>query len=46
MKINFVKEWGSLSYNVMRFGLKNAPSIFSRIMVDAFKEFMHNFLDV
>ena len=26
--------------------LKNAPAIFSRIVVTAFKEFIHNFLEV
>ena len=27
------------------FGLKNAPAIFSRVVVEAFKEFLHKFLE-
>jgi len=30
----------------MPFGLKNAPAIFSRVVVGAFKEFIHKFLEV
>lgn len=30
----------------MPFGLKNAPTVFSRIMVVAFREFIHKFLEV
>jgi len=33
-------------YRVMPFGLKNAPVVFSRIMVNAFKDFIHDFLEV
>jgi hypothetical protein len=29
----------------MPFGLKNAPAIFSRVVVEAFKEFLHKFLE-
>jgi hypothetical protein len=29
----------------MSFGLKNAPAIFSRVVVEAFKEFLHKFLE-
>jgi hypothetical protein len=29
----------------MPFGLKNAPTIFSRVVVEAFKEFLHKFLE-
>jgi hypothetical protein len=32
-KTTFVMEWGSFSYTMMPFGLKNAPAIFSRIVV-------------
>ena len=32
-KTTFVCEFGSFSYRVMPFGLKNAPTVFSRIMV-------------
>ena len=30
----------------MPFGLKNAPAIFSRVVVAVFKEFIHKFLEV
>jgi hypothetical protein len=30
----------------MSFGLKNAPTIFSRVVIDAFKEIIHQFLEV
>jgi hypothetical protein len=29
----------------MSFGLKNAPTIFSRVVVKAFKEFLHKFIE-
>jgi hypothetical protein len=29
----------------MPFGLKNAPTIFSRVVFEAFKEFLHKFLE-
>ena len=45
-KTTFAIEWGCFQYTIMAFGLKNAPSIFSRIVVDAFKYFIHNFLEV
>jgi hypothetical protein len=44
-KITFATEWGSYQYTVMSFGLKNAPTIFSRVVVEAFKEFLHKFLE-
>ena len=30
----------------MPFGLKNAPTIFSRVVVAVFKEYIHKFLEV
>ena len=45
-KMTFLTEWGSYQYTVIPFGLKNAPSIFSRIGVSAFKDFIHNFIEV
>jgi hypothetical protein len=29
----------------MSFGLKNAPAIFSRVVVEIFKEFLHKFME-
>jgi hypothetical protein len=43
-KITFVMEWGCYQYTMMSFGLKNMPSIFSRVVVATFKEFIHKFL--
>jgi hypothetical protein len=42
----FVTEWGSYQYKFMPFSLKNAPTIFSRVVIVAFKEFIHQFLEV
>jgi hypothetical protein len=45
-KATFAAEWGSYQYIVMSFGLKNAPTIFFRVVILAFKEFIHQFLEV
>ena len=45
-KTTFATEWGCFQYTVMPFGMKNALAIFSRIVVAAFKEFIHKFLEV
>lgn len=45
-KVTFVMEWGYFQHTVMSFGLKNAPTIFSHIVVAAFKEYIHKFLEV
>jgi hypothetical protein len=45
-KTTFATEWGSYQYTIMPFGLKSAPSIFSRVVIVAFKEFIHQFLEV
>jgi hypothetical protein len=45
-KTNFSMKWGSYQYTVMLFGLKNAPTIFSRVVIDVFKEFIYQFLEV
>ena len=45
-KTTFATEWGCFQYIVMPFGLKNAPMTFSRVVIAAFKEFTHKFLEV
>jgi hypothetical protein len=32
----FTTEWGYFSYNVIPFGLNNAPTVFSRIFIASF----------
>jgi hypothetical protein len=44
--MTFLIEWGCYQYIVMPFGLKNAPMIFSRVIVASFKEFIHKFLEM
>ena len=45
-KTTFVTEWGRFQYTVMSFGLKNAPAVFSQVVVAVFKDFIQNFLQV
>jgi hypothetical protein len=35
-KTTLTTEWGSFAYNVMPFGFKNVPAVFSRIVIAAF----------
>jgi hypothetical protein len=41
-----VIEWGCYQYKVMPFELKNSPTLFSRVVVATFKEFIHNLSEV
>lgn len=45
-KTTFMTQWGCFQYIVMPFGLKNAPVIFSCIVIAVFKEFIHKFMEV
>jgi hypothetical protein len=45
-KTTFATEWGYYQYTVMPFGMKNAPVIFSIVVIATFKEFIHQFLEV
>jgi len=45
-KTTFVTEWGCFQYTIMPFKLKNALVIFLRVVIAAFKEFIHKFLEV
>ena len=40
-KTTFVSEFGSFSYKVMPFGTKNAPTVFSQVVVKAFQEYIY-----
>jgi hypothetical protein len=40
-KTTFMIEWGCYQYTFMPFGLENAPTILSRVIVATFKEFIH-----
>ena len=45
-KNTLITKWGSFAYNVMPFGLKNTPAVFSRIVIAAFRDFIHKFIEV
>jgi transposase InsO family protein len=45
-KTTFTTDWGTFAYNVMPFGLCNAPATFQRIMMIIFQEFLRKFLEV
>jgi hypothetical protein len=36
-KTTFIIEWGSFTYNVMPFSLKNTPAVFSMILITNFR---------
>ena len=44
--MTFATEWVCFQYTVMPFRLKNALSFFSCVVIAAFKEFIHKFLEV
>ena len=45
-KMTFDTKWGYFQYTMMPFGIKNAPEIFSRVVVEEFKCFIQNLLQV
>ena len=45
-KTTIVCEFGSFAYKVMPFGLKNAPTVFSRIVVKTFQEYIYKTMAV
>lgn len=45
-KTTFTTEWGIFTYTVIPFGLKNAPVVFLHVVVQAFYDFIHKFLQV
>lgn len=44
--MTFVIEWGWSKYTVIPFGLKNVLAIFFLILIMAFKDFIHKFLEL
>jgi hypothetical protein len=42
----FTTNWGTLAYNVMPFGLCNAPTTFQRVMTIAFKKYLRKFMEI
>ena len=44
--MTFETELQCFQYMIMPFGLKNAPAIFSRIVIVYFKDFIYKFLEV
>ena len=45
-KTTFITEWGCFQYTMMPFGMKNVFTIFSWVVVTAFKDFIQKFLHV
>jgi len=40
-KKTFVSDFSSFAYTIMPFGLKNAPTVFSKTVVKAFQEYIY-----
>jgi hypothetical protein len=39
-KTTFILEWGAYAYNVMPFGLCNAPTTFQKVVTKTFKPYL------
>ena len=42
----YTTDWSTFAYNVMPFGLCNAPAIFQRAMTNAFQQYLRKFIDI
>jgi hypothetical protein len=45
-KMTFILEWDTYAYNVMPFGLCNAPAIFQKVVTKTFKPYLNKFMQV
>ncbi len=45
-KTTFILEWGAYAYNIMPFGLCNAPIPFQKIVTKTFKPYLNKFMQV
>jgi hypothetical protein len=45
-KTTFISEWGAHAYNVMPFGLCNAPPTFQKVVTKTFKPYLNKLLQV
>ncbi len=45
-KTTFISEWGVYAYNVMPFGLCNAPITFQKVVTKMFKPYLNRFMQV
>lgn len=45
-KMTCMSEWGAYAYNVMPFGLCNAPTTFQKIVTKTFKPYLNKFMQV
>jgi len=43
-KTTFVSQFGSFAYKVIPFGLKNSPTVFSKIVVKSFQEYIYKMM--
>jgi hypothetical protein len=45
-KTSFISKWGAYAYNIMPFGLCNAPTTFQKLITQTFQEYLNNFIQV
>jgi hypothetical protein len=45
-KKTFISKWGAHAYNVMPFGLCNAPPTFQKVVTKTFKPYLNKFMQV
>jgi hypothetical protein len=45
-KTSFISKWGAYAYNVMPFGLCNTSATFQKVIIQTFKEYFNDFMQV